>query len=588
MALGVVVAPVLILLLFAGPVWASDQNLPRICIEDGCMIGTWMKSVRNEWFEAFFGIPFAKPPVGELRFANPVPNDRWAKKQLDATGRFPKPPCVQVDLFTNGIGVEGNEDCLYLNVYRPIPARKNPVTNNATASPKLPTVVYIHGGGYFSGTNSPLILGPEKLMVHPVILVTIAYRVGLLGFFSTGDEAASGNFGLKDQRLALRWVHRNIRIFGGDPRLVTIMGQSAGGSSVQLQMMHLGNEGLFQRAISLSGSALAPWSTPQGNLERLARLQATIAGIKDANTMSTSKLVKALRAIDAKRLASSIAGFTNGSLFPVFVYGPTVEKTTVKDAFLTATPQELWSLGAYLPVPWLTGILPNDGSALSAPFLNLTTRTSGAETSIQLDALLLYIMRGTNNPNAVPLLKERFFSNASSFGGYLTKENIGSLTKLFNEGAFYYPMALSVKQQFQHKKGSSTSSPATYVYKFNYKGQFSYSSFFATGYNSTLSQDFGIVHSDDTIYIFRTPALFPDFQRGSPDAQASQRFTKFLVDFARTGYADELLRSSNARDGFPLAIEFFNKENKQDPLGLRLTYIYDKDILNFWTTIYSS
>uniref|UniRef100_A0AAG5DH82 Carboxylic ester hydrolase n=1 Tax=Anopheles atroparvus TaxID=41427 RepID=A0AAG5DH82_ANOAO len=582
MALGALIVPLLILL-SSGPVWSgelTDENLPRVCIEDGCMRGSWMRSVGGERFEAFFGIPFAKPPIGELRFANPVPNDRWAEDELDATGWFPKPPCVQVNLFIPGREVEGKEDCLYLNVYRP---EKKHIEINGTAALKLPTVVYIHGGGYFAGYNSPLVAGAEKLMDHPVILVTITYRLGAFGFLSTGDEAASGNFGLKDQRLALRWVHRNIRAFGGDPRLVTIMGHSAGGASVQLQMMHLANEGLFQRAISMSGSVLAPWSMPPVNPEQVARLQAALVGIKNAKTMSTSKLVKALRAIDADRIASSI---TNGSPFPVFVYGPTVEKATVEDAFLIASPQKLWSQGAYLPVPWLTGMLPNDGFIFSAPLLNLTTQTRLAKASLQLEAILLYALRGTNNPNALALLKERFFSNCNeTFKRY----HITLFLQLINEVDFYYPLILSVKQQLQYSKESRA---PIYLYKFNYKGQFSYSSVYVTGDNTTLSRDFGIVHGDELIYIFRTPALFPDFQPGSPDAQVSQRLNKFLVYFARTG---RLKRKSNLsgstaskRDGFPLALEFFNNVNQQDPLGLRHTSIYDKYIFNFWTKIYGS
>uniref|UniRef100_A0AAG5DHA0 Carboxylic ester hydrolase n=1 Tax=Anopheles atroparvus TaxID=41427 RepID=A0AAG5DHA0_ANOAO len=531
MSFGVFAVPLLILLCF-GPVWAGSlagQNVPRVCIEDGCMRGSWMRSVGGERFEAFFGIPFAKPPVGELRFANPVPNDRWAEAELDATGRFQKPPCLQQNLFLPGRGIEGKEDCLYLNVYRQ--AKKNQATNNATTAPKLPTVVYIHGGGYFAGYNSPLVAGAEKLMDHPVILVTITYRLGAFGFLSTGDEAASGNFGLKDQRLALRWVHRNIRAFGGDPRLVTIMGHSAGGASVQLQMMHLGNEGLFQRAISLSGSALAPWSTPLTNPDRLARQQATLVGIENVDTMSNEELVKALRTVDADVLVSSSASFTNGSHYPMIVYGPTVEKPTVEDAFLTASPQKLWSQGAHLPVPWLTGIVPNDGFVFSAPILKESACSK--ETFIKQQTLLLNVLRGTHNPSALPLLKKRFFGNASSDGECFTNENVKILTKV------------RLDNSKPHKVETSTSRSPIYLYKFNYQGEHSYSTFFATSDDDTLPRDFGIVHCDELIYIFRAPILFPDFQRDSPDAQASQRFTKLLVDFARTGYEDELLLSSN-------------------------------------------
>ncbi|XP_058121866.1 juvenile hormone esterase-like [Anopheles ziemanni] len=536
MSLGVLVVPVFLVLSSSATVSTgrpAAQNVPRVCIEEGCLRGTWMRSVQGERFQAFIGIPYAKPPIGELRFADPVPNSRWEEDELDTTGRFPRAPCLQHNLFLPGRGVEGKEDCLYLNVYRSEKSRKDIDSNVNTTSTALPTIVYIHGGGYMAGYTSPLVSGAEKLMDHSVILVTVAYRLGAFGFLSTGDEAASGNFGLKDQRLALRWVSRNIQAFGGDPQLVTIMGQSAGGASVQLQMMHLGNEGLFQRAISLSGSALSVWSTPRPDPERLARHQAALVGVEGADTMSTSELVQALRAVDADLFVRNFAGFTNGSRYPMIVYGPTVEKATVKDAFLTETPLKLWSQGAILHTPWLTGTLPNDGFVFSAPILRESDCSK--DTLSQQQTLLLNVLRGAHNSNAFPLLKERFFTNATSVGECFTKENIHIITKIFNEAFFVYPMTLSVQQHLHHKTKANTSGAPVYLYQFNYQGQNSYSSIFVNEEDESVTRDFGIVHCDELLYIFRAPVLFPDFQRGSPDAKVSHRFTKFLVDFARTG-----------------------------------------------------
>ncbi|XP_049542709.1 juvenile hormone esterase-like [Anopheles darlingi] len=263
-----------------------------------------MKSLTSKLFEAYIGIPFAKPPIGKLRFADPVPNEPW-KNELDATGRLPKPPCMQQNLFIPERGIEGSEDCLYLNVYRPRPIV------NGTSEP-LSTLVYIHGGGFLAGYISPLIVGPEKLIDQGIIVVVIPYRLGPFGFLSTGDAAASGNFGLKDQRLALRWVNKHIREFGGDPQSVTIMGHSAGGASVQLHLMHIGNEGLFQRAISLSGSALAPFSTPLDDPLKLAYQQAALVGITEPSSMSTTDLVEKLRLVDADLFVSSLAAFSVG------------------------------------------------------------------------------------------------------------------------------------------------------------------------------------------------------------------------------------------------------------------------------------
>ncbi|XP_050074309.1 juvenile hormone esterase-like [Anopheles maculipalpis] len=554
----------------------AAQNVPRVCIQDGCMRGSWMRSLHGERYEAFIGVPFAKPPLGALRFADPVPNDPWTEKELDASGRIPRSACYQLNLFLPERGVEGKEDCLYLNVYRPF---KNSKAEAQNATEPIPTLVYIHGGGFLAGYNSPLVAGAEKLMDHKVIVVTIAYRLGAFGFLSTGDEAASGNFGLKDQRLALRWVQQNIEAFGGDPRLVTIMGHSAGGASVHLQMMYLGNEGLFQRAISLSGNALAPWCAPKVNPELLARRQADLLGIKGAYRMNTSELVETLRSIDADQFVYSYKGFTNGSRYPVIVYGPVVEALTVPDAFLTDTPKALWSRGKHLSVPWLTGIVPNDGFVFSAPIL----KDSGCskETFAQQKTLLLNVLGGAKQSDALPILMEHYVGNQSAIGECFTKDHVNLITKVFNEGLFVYPLALSVRQHANHNR---TKAPI-HLYKFNYKGPYSYSSIFAP--ETDTPQDYGIVHCDELIYIFRAPILFPDFRRNTQDAKVTKWITKLLVDFALNGTAPTSTDGEVSSSEFPEALELINSNNVDEPIVQRYTNFYDEAMYDFWTRFYS-
>ncbi|XP_035910508.1 esterase 6-like [Anopheles stephensi] len=554
----------------------SVQNVPRVCIRDGCMRGSWMRSLHGERYEAFMGVPFAKPPLGALRFANPVPNEPWTEQELDASGRIPRAPCVQLNLFLPERGVEGKEDCLYLNVYRPYKGSKAGAEN---ATEPLPTLVYIHGGGFLAGYNSPLVAGAEKLMDHKVILVTVAYRLGAFGFLSTGDAAASGNFGLKDQRLALRWVQQNIEAFGGDARLVTVMGHSAGGASVHLQMMHRGNEGLFQRAISLSGNALAPWCAPRANPEQLARRQADLLGIKEAYRLSTAELVESLRSVEADQFVYSYKGFTNGSRYPVIVYGPVVEPSSVPDAFLTDTPKELWSRGEHLSVPWLTGIVPNDGFVFSAPILKDTDCSK--ETFAQQKTLLLNVLGGAKQSDALPTLLEHYVKNQSAIGECFTRDHVNILTKIFNEGLFEYPLTLSVRQHANHTR---TKAPI-HLYKFNYRGPHSYSSIFAPDNEPT--QDFGIVHCDELIYIFRAPILFPDFRRNSPDAMVTKRITKLLVDFAQTGVAPTGTNGEVSSSEFPEALELVNSNRMDEPVLQTYTNFYDEDMFNFWTRFYS-
>lgn len=178
----------------------------------------------------FQGIPFAAPPVGELRWRSPRPAPRWTGVR-DATTAGPE--CAQPPVFGPGSTAE---DCLYLNVTAPVGARKRPV------------MLWIHGGGYVFGSGTQYTA--RKLAVQgDVVVVTANYRLGAFGFFAHPELRESGNFGLQDQQAALRWIRRNAAAFGGDPGNVTIFGESAGGRSVCAQLVSPAAAGLFDRAI---------------------------------------------------------------------------------------------------------------------------------------------------------------------------------------------------------------------------------------------------------------------------------------------------------------------------------------------------
>lgn len=180
-------------------------------IEDGIINGTLMKTRSDESFHAFLKIPFAEKPLSNLRFKAPQPVTKW-NGVLQAT-KF-SPMCMQVNVLSNS---EVSEDCLYLNVF----------TKNLQANTNLkPVIVYIHGGAFQLGSASDH--EPNLLMERDIVLVSINYRLGALGFLSMGTEEIPGNAGFKDQVLALRWVQKNIVKFGGNPELVTLMGNSAG------------------------------------------------------------------------------------------------------------------------------------------------------------------------------------------------------------------------------------------------------------------------------------------------------------------------------------------------------------------------
>ncbi|XP_033227860.1 pyrethroid hydrolase Ces2a-like isoform X3 [Belonocnema kinseyi] len=195
---------------------------PIVKVSEGLLNGTQYVSKGGRHFSAFIGIPFTEIPIGPLRFSNPVPKIAWhgirsANKEANM--------CPQLSLTGNIIG---DEDCLYLNVYSPVLNFSSSMVSNTFKGDLLPVMVWIHGGSFRGGSAGPSQFGPQYLLDKDIILVSMNYRLDILGFISTGDSVAPGNFGLKDQARAFKWIQQNIHIFGGDKNRVTIFGESAG------------------------------------------------------------------------------------------------------------------------------------------------------------------------------------------------------------------------------------------------------------------------------------------------------------------------------------------------------------------------
>uniref|UniRef100_T1GD87 Carboxylic ester hydrolase n=1 Tax=Megaselia scalaris TaxID=36166 RepID=T1GD87_MEGSC len=204
----------------------------------GQMKGVTMESQKGHTIYAFRGIPYAEPPLGPLRFKDPVPKSKWSGV-LDATDDGHSCPQYEV-LFKN---LNQSEDCLVLNVY------SRNLNGNA------PVMFYIHGGGHLFGTSNSKTLGPRYLLNHEVVLVSINYRLGVFGLAVTDNGDATGNYLFKDIILALKWVQTNIKSFGGNPDCVTIFGQSAGSYTTTTLVASPMARGLFHRAIGLGAAA---------------------------------------------------------------------------------------------------------------------------------------------------------------------------------------------------------------------------------------------------------------------------------------------------------------------------------------------
>ncbi|XP_071528395.1 venom carboxylesterase-6-like isoform X3 [Panulirus ornatus] len=331
---------------------------------------------RRRYIYSFKGIPFAKPPVGDLRFRDPVPHGAWSGRR---NGSFVPPFCPQLSLEASLKGkteVIGEEDCLYLNVFTP--------KLGTTAG--LPVMVWIHGGAFVSGGSEDH--DPRPLLTKDVVIVVLQYRLGTLGFLSTEDSVLPGNLGLKDQTLALRWVQDNIRDLGGDPARVTIFGVSAGGASAHYQMLTPHAKGLFSRAILQSGTALCPWALREDHRQVALRIgeHLNCSGVNatppDANT---TQLLACLQEAPLHDIVLT------PTIFSVWNSLPWVMAPRVDGVFIPDHPAALVRSGRYNHVDLMTGVTRDEGSVYASIFLSNETSVGELERDFEVAGPLAMI-----------------------------------------------------------------------------------------------------------------------------------------------------------------------------------------------------
>ncbi len=296
---------------------STTLNLELVKTDAGIVSGTTNK---NGDIHIFKGIPFAAPPVGDLRWKAPQPVQPWAGvRKCEVFGPSPmqnKP--APFSMWTEEFLIPKepiSEDCLYLNVW-----------TGAKSSKKRPVLVWIYGGGFGSGGTAVPIYDGEAMTKKGIVLVSINYRVGVFGFFAHPEltkesgKHASGNYGLMDQVAALQWVHKNIAAFGGDPKNVTIAGQSAGSMSVNCLVASPLAKNLFQKAIAQSGASFV--SSPLRGSTSLQ--QAEQDGVKVMKSFNVSSIAE-LRNKPAEELLQKAQGrrgpIVDGYVLPGIIAG---------------------------------------------------------------------------------------------------------------------------------------------------------------------------------------------------------------------------------------------------------------------------
>jgi carboxylesterase type B len=348
---------------------SSDKGTPLTARADDPIVtvqnGSYVGLFDAEWDQdQFRGIPFAQPPLDNLRFRVPQSlNSSWeGTRPAQEWGS----PCYQYDPNQGTLlpGNIGSDDCLTLNVYRPA---------GVDAEAALPVAVWIHGGGLSVGASSDpaaslsFIVDQAVQIGKPIVAVSINYRLFMWGYLWGSAIAAegAGNLGYRDQRLALRWVQENIGSFGGDPEKVTIWGQSGGARSVASQLTAYGgrDEGLFRAAILQSGSGFITDFGETGSEDPMIAWDAAYTKLLSAtgcNGTSSETSLDCLRKVPSLDLAKAMGGIKFPSILDI-----------IDGDFIRETRSEAMNRGNFVHLPYLTGTTTDDGDYFARP-LNTT------------------------------------------------------------------------------------------------------------------------------------------------------------------------------------------------------------------------
>ncbi|UYV64688.1 BCHE [Cordylochernes scorpioides] len=459
--------------------------------------------------EQYLGIPYAEPPIGDLRFQNPqllksFPSELQA---FNYSNICFQPMTIVSDYIqaNNGIFEIGNqnEDCLYMNIWTPETSRKE----------KKAVMFWIHGGGFMFGSgNAQLYNGSMLSTLGDVVVVTFNYRLGIIGFLASGNELVPGNMGLYDQLMALQWIKQNIEFFGGDPERITIFGESAGGNSVGIFLTSQKPQGLFKRAIIESGVPYTPILIRSvKNVLEVSSEVSLFAGCRFNSKLKLSqKVIECLRTKSAKELIIAQYVYSK-SINTNTIFGPVFE-----ESFINYHSHIPFKPKYYRDLDIIISVASNDLAGLFMDlFPNLFLHPFGLEETYS--NLRQFFKKILNIHDLQPLL-DHYFKNVIK--NNITDINV-KMTDLVTDLVQICPTIFFSK--LYAERGNKV-----FLSYFNYPT--------TTPYFQLLPLKWpGAFHFDDVIYVFGTPLIHKELNYTKVEHQFSREMIRMWSNFAKNG-----------------------------------------------------
>ena len=445
------------------------------------------------------GIPYAQPPIGNLRFKQPEPAlpTPLLRQAWDYGSR-----CPQRDALGRMVG---DEDCLYLNIATPTNIRA-----------PLPVAVFIHGGSLQFGSGQIDFLGPEYINQEGVVWVSINYRLNVFGFLNTADQYSPGNYGIKDMIQALRWVRDNIEAFGGNPNDVTIIGPSGGAVAVHSLVVSPAASGLFHKAVANSGTLFNYFSfnrDPRQNVLRLVdRLKLQVTSSQDT--------VEQLRKVSVLRLLSALPEFETPN-FHELEFMPSLDPiNSLEPRVLTAPIEYLVRFGRINSVPFLIGF----NSAEMLPAINSIRDDPTILERFNQNPNLLVPLEWNIQPNSPQALEVIAAFRNLYFGGaqIITQDMALQWSDYVSDREFIFGIS---KMARLHRARQNV-----YYFRFSYKGSLSFAQ-----RTAGLTEYPGAMHGDDAFYLYRMNRAVTPILPGDEAFIIQRQFVRMWTNFFRFG-----------------------------------------------------